>query len=206
VEPDTPHGSNIATADDVRIAIQAISVDDGLRLNRAARLCLPGTEFRDPKEILNEAIVRCLSGSRQWRHHEVPFVAFMINTMKSIADASRAAPAQSRTDSAFGPGPHVTHAGHADPDLIPFHTSTEDAVIEAEDLDARRQAAAADAATIEEYFEGDEDVFWLILCYKQGQSPSKGRELADLTATQYQTTRKRFRRGLLKLFPERSPA
>jgi hypothetical protein len=204
VEPDTPSGSAIASADDIRVAIEAISEEDGLRLERAARLCLPGTEFKDPKEILNEAVVRALSGTRRWPHQEVPFVVFMIMTMKSIADGSREAPAQSRTESASGSPPDSSDDAGSERVLARANPSIEDALIEVEETDQRRAAAAADALRIDKYFDADEDVSWIILCYKEGRSPSKGRELAGMDGTHYETARKRFRRGLLKLFPGRS--
>jgi DNA-directed RNA polymerase specialized sigma24 family protein len=85
-------------ADRILAAIKALSKEDLYRLTLAARAGLLGTEFRDSDEIFHEAIVRAMSGTRRWPR-EVPFVAFLIITMRSIVDASRNSPEQTRTRS-----------------------------------------------------------------------------------------------------------
>lgn len=204
MNPDEPSGTGLATTDDIRIAIETLSDEDAVVLKRAARLCLPGTEFQDPKEILNEAVVRALNGSRQWPMNRTPFVAFMIMTMRSIASGSRDAPAQARTGHLESIAAKGTGASGA-LDFLGYSTaSVEQEAIEADEDEEAKARAKADANKIDAYFESDQDVAWLILCLQEGQSPSKARELAGLTTTQYETTRRRLRRGLEKLFPGRS--
>lgn len=124
--------------------------------------------------------------------------------MKRIADGSRGSPLQARTDhleamaeAGSGVDSVLDRLGHMTPGV-------EDQLLETEEIDQRHALAEADAKRIDAYFEDDEEVTWLLLCLKEGQSPSKAREMAELTATQYRTVRRRLRRGLEKLFAERS--
>jgi hypothetical protein len=171
----------LATTDDIRTAIDALLDVDMARLIRAARLCLSGTEFQDPNEILNEAVVRALNGSRQWPADRVPFVAFVIMTMRSIADSSREAPAQTRTQYLETMAPEGVGAERALDYLGHSAASFEQDVISAEEDEEVRVRAKTDADRIDAYFESDQDVAWLILCLKEGQTPSHARELAELT-------------------------
>ena len=97
-------------------------------------------------------------------------------------------------------------------DRLGRHTAgVEQRLIDAEDEaeeDARvakRQASAsADADRIDKHFASDQEVAWLVMCLREEKAPSKARIAAGLTQTQYETIRKRMRRGLEKLFPGRS--
>ena len=66
--------------------------------------------------------------------------------------------------------------------------------------------AKADADRIDALFANDQEVGWLVMCIKEGKSPAKARELAGFTTTEYETIRKRLRRGAAKLFPGRRSA
>lgn len=200
-----------ATDDDIRDAIEALTDDDALRLRKAAQGFLLGTEYQDPDELINEAVVRAMDGAmgnqgRHWPKGRVPFVVFMMMTMMSIADGSRESHLMSRTDRLEGLALKGEGADHV-LDYLGFSTQS----VENEALDAEEEAAAlarakVDADRIDALFAGDQQVAWLVMCIKEGKSPAKARELAGFTTTEYETIRKRLRRGAAKLFPGRRSA
>lgn len=200
-----------ATDNDIRDAIEALTEDDALRLRKAAQGFLLGTEYQDPHELFNEAVVRAMDGTlgdrgRRWPKRRVPFVAFMIMTMMSIADGSRESHLMSRTDRLEGLALKGEGADHV-LDYLGFSTqSVEDEALDAEEEAAAIARAKVDADRIDVMFADDQQVAWLVMCIKEGQSPAKARELAGFTTTEYETIRKRLRRGAAKLFPGRSSA
>jgi hypothetical protein len=211
VERGNPSNDDPATDDDIRDAIEALTEDDALRLRKAAQAFLAGTEYQDANELINEAVLRAMDGTlgdqgRHWPKQRVPFVAFMIMTMMSIADGSRESHVMSRTDRLEGLSLKGEGADHV-LDYLGFLTQS----VEAEVLDAEEESAAIarareDADRIDALFAGDQQVAWLVMCFKEGKSPAKARELAGFTTTEYETVRKRLRRGAAKLFPGRRSA
>lgn len=206
-EGNAPDGDP-ATGDDIRDAIEALTEDDALRLRKAAQGFLLGTEYQDPSELINEAVVRAMDGTmsdkgRHWPKRAVPFVAFMIMTMMSIADGSRSSHLMSMTDRLEGLALEGEGADHV-LDYLGFSTkSVEDEALDAEEEAAAIARAKVDADRIDALFAGDQQVSWLVMCIKEGKSPAKARELAGFTTTEYETIRKRLRRGAAKLFPGR---
>lgn len=200
-----------ATDDDIRDAIEALTEDDALRLRKAAQAFLLGTEYQDANELINEAVVRAMDGTvgdqgRHWPKRRVQFVAFMIMTMMSIADGSRESHLMSRTDRLEGLALEGEGADHV-LDYLGFSTqSVEDEALDAEEEAAAIARARMDADRIDAMFADDQQVAWLVMCIKEGKSPAKARELAGLTTTEYETIRKRLRRGAAKLFPGRRSA
>ena len=92
-------------------------------------------------------------------------------------------------------------------DYLGFSTqSVEDEALDAEEEAAAIARAKVDADRIDALFAGDQEVSWLVMCIKEGKSPAKARELAGFTTTEYETIRKRLRRGVAKLFPGRGSA
>lgn len=197
-----------ATDDDIRDAIEALTDDDALRLRKAAQGFLPGTEYQDPDELINEAVVRAMDGTmgdqgRHWPKQRVSFVTFMIMTMMSIANGSRDSYHMSKTDRLEGLALEGEGADHV-LDYLGLSTQS----VEKEALDGEEEAAAiarakVDADRIDALFADDQQVAWLVMCIKEGKSPAKARELAGFTTTEYETIRKRLRRGAAKLFPGR---
>jgi hypothetical protein len=211
VETGNAPNDELATDDDIRDAIETLTEDDTLRLRKAAQGFLLGTEYRDPYDLINEAVVRAMDGTmgdqgRHWPKRRVPFVAFMIMTMMSIADGSRESHLMSRTDRLEGLALEGESADHV-LDYLGFSTqSVEDEALDAEEEAAAIARAKVDADRIEAMFAEDQQVAWLVMCIKEGKSPAKARELAGFTTTEYDAIRKRLRRGAAKLFPGRRSA
>lgn len=208
LETGDAHDDEQATEDDIRAAIESLTEDDSFRLHAAGRSFRVGTEYQDAQELINEAVLRTMEGARgaggrHWPKGRVPFVAYMIMTMLSIANGSRDSHDMSMTDRLEGlalPGDTADHVL----DFLGFTTPG----VEADALEIEEDAEAialakADADRIDAFFASDQEVGWLVMCLKEGQSPAKARELAGFTSTQYETIRKRLRRGVAKLFPGR---
>lgn len=198
-----------ASTDDILQAIAALSPIDLLKLRRAVGICLPGTIYADSDELINEVIVRAMkaamgSKGRRWPLN-VPFVAFMIETCRGLADDSRQSLGQRRTDRIQvlagddGDGGEVLmHHGQ-------FHDSPETVWEEDEDGQQREAVARAAVEEIDAYFSKDPDVTLIMMGYKDRMSPTEIMSVGDMTQSQYEAARKRFRRGLQKLFPGGRP-
>lgn len=203
------------TADEIRAAIEALTDDELMRLGKAGRACIPGSDFQDADEVMNEALRRAIDGcgkktGRHWPIERVDFVAFLIMAMRGLASDSRESDLMAKTD--HFDGAEDDGSGSWTLDRLDHHTAgVEQRLVDAEEEaeeDARvakRQASASeDADRIDKHFAGDQEVAWLVMCLREEKAPSKARIAAGLTQTQYETIRRRMRRGLEKLFPERS--
>lgn len=204
--PDDPPNT-FATPEHVREAIEALSKEDRLRLRKAAAICMAGTEFHDPWEIVHEAVSRTMSAAngdkgRHWPLN-VPFMGYMVQTIKGLADDSREALPQKnrqRLDATAAEGaPEEDVLGS----LGKFHADCLSEAVEDEDSHDRQSRAKADATLIDDRFADDNEVTLIIMGHKDGLAPSEIRDLGDMTQTQYETARRRLRRGLEKLFPGR---
>lgn len=203
-----PIPDGATTIDDVRQAYEALTNDELYRLLKLARIFLAGTEYADPQDLLNETLMRTLraANGEKGRHwpKSVPFMAFLVQTMKGLADDSLNSSYITQTQGMENFATEALTAeeglgakGHAHPDIV---TLAIDAGERADDRDrAKRNAARIDAL-----FVGDEEVGWLVMGHKDGLKAAEIREISGMSQTQYETARRRFRRGLEKLFPGRS--
>ena len=196
-----------ATAEKICEAVEKLTEAELGRIRRAAQYALFGTEYTNPLELLGEAVQRTLEGvdvkaGRHWPR-DVPFVAYIIRTMQSIADGSSDSIIQSRTA-------HLETMAGRDGDaelaLAQQGFSTPDVValaLEVEETGERQARAAADSALIEAHFGSDEEIQFLIMGDKDGMKPDEIRAVSGMDQTAYNTARRRFRRGLNTLMPGR---
>ena len=159
---------------DVGAALAALSEEDLLRLRTLARLrarCLPpgAMSWRD---LLHEAVLRALTGARPWPQG-VPLLAFLAGVMRSLCDEQWRR--HRRQDHL--PTPHDSR-GSDDPE---------------------RACAAAEAlAAVQRLFACDEAALKVITGLIGGMTAEEIRWHYDLTAVEYDTTRRRIRRTLLR--------
>ena len=158
---------------DVGAALAALSEEDLLRLRAIARLrarSLPdGMSWSD---LLHEAVLRALTGARPWPLG-VPLLAFLAGVMRSLCDEQWRR--QRRQD--YLPAPHDS-GGSDDPE---------------------RACAAAEAlAAIQRLFASDGAALKVIHGLISGMAAEEIRRHYDLTAVEYDTTRRRIRRTLLR--------
>ena len=165
------------TEQDLRRALAALSEPDLLRLQAIARLRCRGLPGLDWQELLHEAVLRALDGSRPWPR-DVPLIAFLAGIMRSLrSDHWR----RHRAGTALLAGP------------------AELADQPSEAADPERIAAATQAlAAIDRLFADDPAALAVILGLSQGLSAEEIRQRTGLSATEYDSTRKRMRRALLR--------
>jgi DNA-directed RNA polymerase specialized sigma24 family protein len=159
---------------DVGAALAALSGENLLRLRAIARLrarALPlgGMSWCD---LLHEAVLRALTGARPWPP-EVPLLAFLAGVMRSLCDE------QWRRHRRQDHLPTSYDGGGAD--------------------DPERACAAAEAlAAIQRLFAADAAALKVINGLISGMAAEDIRRHYGLTAVQYDTTRRRIRRTLLR--------
>jgi DNA-directed RNA polymerase specialized sigma24 family protein len=165
--------SDEASTEAIARALADLRPADLLRLKRAAQLrarLIPGLDWED---LLNEALLRALDGSRQWPA-EVPLVAFLAGIMRSLADA-RAKERRRLLERS------LAESGGA-------ATAPPDARLHA------RQCLKAIAA----FFADDPDVLTLISALAERHLGPGGRSLRRLTEKRRDAARKRLARAILR--------
>lgn len=170
-------------ASDVASALGALSNAELLRLNALARLWTRGMpETLSWADVLQEAIARALDGSRKWPVG-VPILAFLSGVMRSICDdhwrhAVREARVIVRKNDAADAGAEEAGSGHPDPERV--------------------LAAAQALSDIYDLFAGDNLALKVITGLADGLTAAEICETYRLSEREYDTTRKRMRRALLR--------
>ena len=167
------------TAGDVARALQALSDADLVRLKALARLWsrgLPGGFGW--ADMLNEAIVRVLDGSRPWPP-DVPLLAFLSGVMRSICDdqwrRARREPLVRRPVRSRG---------------VPAEETAPDP--------ERTLVAAQALAEVHRLFADDPCALKIIAGLGEGLSAREICRLYGMAEREYDTARKRMRRALLR--------
>ena len=168
---------------DVAAALAALSNAELLRLNALARLWTRGLpETLSWADVLQEAIARALDGSRRWPPG-VPILAFLSGVMRSICDdhwrhTVREARVIIRSGHAADTGVEEASAGHPDPERV--------------------LAAAQALSDIYDLFAGDNLALKVITGLADGLTAAEICDTYRLSEREYDTTRKRMRRALLR--------
>lgn len=196
-----------ATPEDVHQAIETLTQEDRYRLRKAAAICLAGTEYQDPMELVHEAILRTMNAAngskgRHWPKN-VPFMAYMIQTIKGLVSDSRESLPQKRTDYMEVMAAEGATTEEALGRVGYCHSDVLSQAVEWEESLDRHNRAKTDAILIDARFADDSEVMLIIMGHKDGLTSAEIRELGEMSTTQYETARRRFRRGLENLFPGR---
>jgi len=158
-------------------ALHALSEADLLRLKRIAQLRareLPGLQWSD---LLHEAVLRALDGTRRCPE-QVSMVVFLAGVMRSLADEHWR---QHRRRMAL----FVTADGRDDA------------------ADPEREAIARQALiALDRLFHGDADALKVIAGLSHGLSAQEIQQAYGFDATRYASIRKRIRRAVLSHFPD----
>lgn len=177
----------VARATDVASAIDTLSDLELVRLKALARLWsrdLPGG--LGWTDLLHEAIARVLDGSRPWPP-DVPILAFLSGVMRSICnDHWRRARLEQRL-----------LVSRDDPDQRSWPGDEADEVPDPE----RVLAAAQMLANVYRLFEGDPLALKIIAGMADGLAAKDICKVHDMSELDYDTTRRRMRRALLRHQP-----
>jgi DNA-directed RNA polymerase specialized sigma24 family protein len=171
--------------------LELLSADDKIRLRLIERRRRSGTDFRQG-ELYHEAVCRALIGKRRCPVG-LPLIAFIAQTMRSLASHRRAQLKRARL---------VTKNGQ-NGDMSGQHPLTnqhnpEVALIEQEDTDV--------VAAIYECLDGDDEAQLVIMALADGK---KGKELRDelgIDQATYDYAMRRIKKAVKKKFPEGLPS
>jgi DNA-directed RNA polymerase specialized sigma24 family protein len=159
-------------------ALNGLSEADLLRLKRIAQLRARALVQVQWSDLLHEAVLRALEGTRRWPE-QVPLVAFLAGIMRSLADEHWRQ--------------HRMHAAlHADAEEVA------DAAPNPEREIIARQALVA----LDRMFRDDEDALKVITGLSHGLTAEEIQRAYGMDATRYASTRKRIRRAILSKFPD----
>jgi DNA-directed RNA polymerase specialized sigma24 family protein len=192
------HGSQMparststASKEQVVSAVKGIEDADLVRLKRIAQMRAIGLQGMEWRDLLNEAIARAIGGSRLWPL-EVPFIAFLAQTMRSIANEQwrriHESPVQLESDlplqSSNGPSSAIDSFA-------------------IDQIDPQRHALANSALReVLKLFGNDKVALEILGGIGDGMSPKEIQKQLNLTETDYDSARKRIRRSLAKAFSE----
>lgn len=175
-----------ASEEETALAFAALSTADYVRLGRIAQLRARGLPEVDWRDLVQEATERTLSGSRRWPL-DVPFLAFLAETVRSVASEAWRRRARERTRTAS-----------AEPEALDQLEAVAD-----DAPDPERAAVARDLAErLSALFADDPQAHALLSGMAEGLSPSELASRLGVEARTYDTVRRRMRRKLARLDPE----
>lgn len=186
---DAPAGDYLSAAE-IGAGFDALSPDDKLKLGAIETIRRRGTGF-GAGDLLHEAVCRALTGDRHCPR-DVPLMAFLVETMRSIASHARKKQRRSVPLSA------VPHAGgtaadsQADPPAA--GPSPEDLLMEKED------AAAVQA--IHDHFEDDPEAQLVLMGWAEELRGGPLREATGLDQAALDYAAKRIRKRVRALYPQ----
>jgi hypothetical protein len=189
----SPKGSTAAVSETEHLApeevlekLDSMSADDKRRLRLIERRRRGGTDFQD-NELYFEAVCQAVVGERKCPKDE-SFVAFLVQSMRSIASHRRGVVARTesltREDDGRGGAERQVASDGLDPETLLIEKDSEDAI-----------------KIIYDALEGDEEAQLAIIAIS---GPNKGKALRDeigVDQAGYDYIMKRIRRILAKKLP-----
>ena len=167
-----------ATPQDVAIALAALTPADHVRLGQIAQLRARGLPEVDWRDLLQEACGRALDGTRRWPL-DVAFFAFLAQTIRSVASE-----AWRRRGLVVRPGGEAESSAEAVADDTP---------------DPERQLVARDLLQrLEALFSADPAALAILTGVAEGLTPDDIQRRSSMSATAYDSARRRMRRTLAR--------
>jgi hypothetical protein len=168
-------------------ALNALSASDKLKLRAIEKVYLSGTGF-SPKELLHEAMCRGIFNARKCPR-DVPVMAFVVQTMRSIANHDREERHRETTDGS----PHEM-ADEVMPVMFSSSPATpEEIILDRESTDM--------VGGILSCFDGDEEAQMVILGWSGDRRGKELREFVGVDQAALDYAIKRIRRTMMKRYP-----
>lgn len=188
-----------ATPDQIRAAIESLTEADFERLdefakNRVRRLG-PKAARITAGELLNEAVISILDGTRRWNPEKVDLPGLLIGAMRSITSnwARKYDPDEGLVlESDLKRPGSDGEAGTTVFDTAESKEPNPEQVLLASEL-SREQLLVE---RIEQIFTDDPDANWVLECWADGMDGPAIKQLLDWTETQLNTTVRRIRRKI----------
>lgn len=185
VMPEAPQRDHLDRAE-ISAAVEALTPADKLKLSAIDDLMRGGTGF-GKGDLVQEAVLRALDGSRKCPRH-VPIMAFLIETMRSIAGHERTK--HGRT---------VFVADLDDP--VPAGVSDPAAGCDPEEELIRKQEAAA-VQRIDRLFGDDPEAQLVLMGWSEELKGAALQEATGLDSGKLHYAIKRIRTRMRKLYPK----
>lgn len=176
-------------------AICALTELDILRLCKKARFLVAGISDDEVMALFNEAVARTLEGTRQWPL-DLPFEVYIFGAMRSIAHGQRhsAQALNEVTECDLTPADDEVSEGY----FASFQggSGTDVALIEKAEL----AALEANLDELKSHFAGDDSVELVLAALEDGTPRRVLVEEFGMSITEYESARKRLRRGADVIF------
>lgn len=181
-----------ATPDQIREAYLALTKTELARLASYARWRFQALgarrQGRDPDELVTDAFLAILDGTRTWYPDKAAFFVAFIGAIRSQTYNMRTKAAKDASDDL------KSIADPADPEADPFESF--------------EPPAGGDSANLEkmikERFANDTEAALVLEARLDGNDPSEIRESLGLSQKEYETTVKRIRRAVKRLLEGQS--
>lgn len=186
-----PQDAKHLAPEEVLEKLELFSAEDKIRLRLIERRRRAGTDFQQ-NQLYSEAVCRVLIGKRKCPL-AVPLIAFLAQTMRSLASHRRAQLKREQSIAKRGRSGEVLELQVATNEHNP-----EAALIEREDTGI--------VTVIYECLEGDDEAQFVIIAIADGK---KGKELRDaigIDQAAYDYAMRRIRKALRTKFPEGLPS
>jgi DNA-directed RNA polymerase specialized sigma24 family protein len=173
-------------SEDVSEAFGSLSPENRLKLYEIERIALRGTDL-SLGDLLHEALCTAIMGDRRCPR-DVPVMAFIVQTMRSIASHHRE---KRRREPADGGAAQETQ--EARPVFSTVASDPEQILIERESEDT--------IGAIHDSFEGDEQAQMVVLGWSGGYRGKELRDFVGVDQTALDYAIKRIRRTMTKRYP-----
>lgn len=172
---------------------------DWKALHVAARALLGAIVGHAPDDLVQEALLRVLRGTRRWPE-DIPFVVFLKNVMRSVADEWRTGSIASHELSGVlgdGTAPDEDEAG-ARLDAVSQEPSPEELAMIAE----RAHLSKSRTEQILTAFDGNEEASAILMGRMDGVAAETIRQMFSIDRLRYDTASKQIWRYLSDSFPD----
>ena len=196
--PDGPEAEQIATKDETISAWKAMTQEDKIKLDiyaaqqvRLRQKYAPGVSGT---ELINEAMLRVYEGDRAWRLRKVPFLQFMIGTVRSIGGDLK------RTNEGKIAAASISDGDIEQADDMPGPRLPLDHRYMSLDTPEQIAIANEQLAAIQSDFEDDEPAWYVLECTIEGFSGPETQRRLGMTPKDFNAARKRIARRIPKFF------
>lgn len=175
-------------SEEIGAAFDGLSAEDRLKLSAIETVFRGGTGF-GPNELIYEAVCRALTGSRHCPRG-VPFMAFMVETMRSIGHHERV---KRRREVPLTLAPRQGGAAEGPPDCASEQLTPEERLLEQESADA--------VQAIHDLFADDPEAQLVLMGWAEGHHGKALREATGLDQAALDYAAKRIRSRMRKRYP-----
>ncbi len=181
------HSEKHASPEELALALGTLGAADFVRLGLIARFRARGLPEVDWRDLLQESVERALTGARRWPI-DVPLLVFLGQTMRSVASEAWRRRAQLSVSAYPIDDPDAPDSVSTLVDYAP---------------DPERAAVAKDLVRhLHKIFAEDSLALTVIEGLAEGLDAREIQERTPMSATDYDSTRRRIRRRITQVMPE----